>query len=308
MIKLFSGSANKELARQVGKHLKVKLAKAQIVRFANSEVRVRIEEDIKDETVAVIQPTSAPTDTNLMELFFFSDAAKRSGAKSVVGVLPYFGYARQNIQHREGECVSTNVVIRFLEAVNFDKIITLNLHDEATEGIFSIPFKNLSAFPILAKKIKKYLKNASARQVSIVSPDQGGVERARQFGSLFFGKKGFPLSVVEKKRDLESLHQTTAVNLYGDIKGKTAILVDDIVTSGGTLINAASLSLDQGAKRVIAAVVHHDFAQGTAVKIQASRIEKFFTTDTIALKDEQKFDKLEEVSVAPIIADALRKL
>jgi ribose-phosphate pyrophosphokinase len=223
-----------------------------------------------------------------------------------IGIMPYFGYARQDIQHRAGESVSANVIIRFLESIGFHKIYTIDLHDEATEGVFSIPFKNLTALPILATKIQDYL--GSTEDVAIVSPDQGGIERARKFGDAFFEGKDFAMNVIEKKRNLEKIHESKALDLYGEVSGKIVILVDDLVTSGGTLVHAAQLCKDRGATKVLAAIVHHDFSEGTVKKLQDSPLEKFFTTDTILLKEEDKFDKLIEVSVAPLIADALKHL
>ncbi len=314
MIKLFSGSAHPKLSEEISKLINLPLAKAQIVRFNNSEVKVTIKEDVKQTTCVVIQPTANPTDTHLMELFFFCDALRRQEAKYVIGYIPYFGYARQDIQHQPGECVSANVIIRFLESIGFNKIYTIDLHDEATEGVFSIPFKNLSALPLLAKAVKEYLISTNFREtaniipekVMIVSPDQGGIERARKFGESFFGHPNFSLAVIEKKRHLEKIHTSQALDLYGNIKNKIAILVDDLTTSGGTLINAAQLCLKNGATEVIASVVHHDFAKEAPEKIQNSPLKKFFTTNTIALQPEQKFSKLEEISIANLIAQELK--
>ena len=306
MIKLFSGSAHPKLTEEVAKYLKTTIAKSEVVRFGNSEVRVRVEDSVKGSRCVVIQPTANPTDTNLMELFLFCDALRRQEAQRVIGVIPYFGYARQNIQHRDGECVSANVVIRILEALGFHKIYTFDLHDEGTEGVFTIPFKNLSAFPLLSETVKKYLKNdVSEKKVAIVSPDQGGIERARSFGSSFFGHYNFHLAVTEKKRDQDHIHQSEAIDIYGDLKDKVAIIVDDVATSAGTLIHSAELCKKHGATRVIAAVTHHDFSDAAPARIQNSMIEKFFTTNTTELKEEHRFDKLEEVSIAKLIADEL---
>ncbi len=308
MIKLFSGTANIKLAVQVSKVLNIPLSQSEVVRFEDSEVRVRVLEKVKDKTCAIIQPTSNPSDPRIMELLFFCDALKRSEAKKIIAIIPYFGYSRQNIQHREGEAVSAHVIINLLESVGFDEVFTFDIHDEASQGIFSVPFKNLSAMPILAKEIKDYLKTQKIplSKVTVVSPDQGGVEKARLFGQALFNKMDFHLAVAEKKRDLEHIHQSFALDLFGDVKGKTAILVDDIITSGGTLLNAAHLCFDKGAKRILVAVVHHDFSSQAPSKIQNSDIEKFFTTDTIPLKDYQKFPKMKKISVAPVIADALK--
>lgn len=308
MFKLFSGTSNPKLAMGVSRLLHFPLAASEVVRFENSEIRVRVHEDVKNHTCVLIQSTSNPTDTHLMELFFFCDALRRQEAKKVIGIIPYFGYARQDIQHRPGECVSVNVIIKFLESIGFFKVYTVNLHDEATEGVFSIPFKNINAFPVLAVEIKKYVKEVSVEKVAVVSPDHGGVERARKFSDVLFGHQNHTISVVEKKRNLEHIHESVALDLYGDVKGKVAILVDDMITSGGTLIHAAQLCLDRGATKVLAAVVHHDFAPGAAQKLQSSSVERFFMTDTIALKEDQKFEKLHEVMIAPLLATELQHI
>ncbi|HRN69924.1 MAG TPA: ribose-phosphate pyrophosphokinase [Candidatus Woesebacteria bacterium] len=311
-LKIFSGTSNPLLSESIAQTAGTSLAQVEVTRFKNSEVRVRIEEDVKHDTCVIIQSTSNPTDTNLIELYLMCDALRREEARRVIGVVPYFGYARQDIQHRPGECVSSNVIIRFMEAIGFHKIYTVNLHDEATEGVFSIPFKNLSALPLLADGVRTYLteKNISIspETVAIVSPDQGGIERARKFGESLFGNGSFQLAVTEKKRDLENMHKSKALDLYGDVKDKVAIIVDDIATSGDTLIHAAEFCIESGANSVIASIVHRDFAPDTSEKIQNSIIEAFFTTDTIALKDEYQFEKMKTVSVAKLIGEELKNL
>lgn len=310
MFKLFSGSAHSALSQEVALLLKIPLAKSEVVRFANSEVRVRIVDRVKNENCVVIQSTSNPTDANLMELFLFCDSLRRLEAQKVIGFIPYFGYARQDIQHRMGECVSANVVIRFLETIGFFKIYTIDLHDEATEGVFSIPFRNVSSLRILAENIKKYIRKyniaINPKKIAIVSPDQGGIERARKFGRYFFRDGHFPLVVIEKERNLTHIHKSKTLDLYGDVKGKVAILVDDMVISGSTLVPAIELCLKKGAVKVLAAVTHHDFSPTAPRIIQNAKIEKLFTTNTIALKEEQEFAKLEEVSIAPLIVEELK--
>jgi len=306
MIKLFSGSANLALSEEVADLLNLPLSKAKIIRFTNSEVKVRIEEKVKDATCFVIQPTSNPTDTHLMELLFFADALKRNGAKKMIAVIPYFGYARQNREHLPGESVSVNVVIRVLEYVGFNAIFTVSLHDEATEGIFSVTFKNIDGFLPLNEKVSLYLKeHHSNDKVIVVSPDQGGVERAQIFAENFFHQKEVEIAVIEKKRNLEKIHQSKALNLFGDVKDKVAIIVDDIITSGGTLVHAAELCLKKGAKKVIAAVVHPDLSPQANEIIEKSSIEKIFVTNTISLKEN--ISKFEVVSCAPIIAQTIKE-
>jgi ribose-phosphate pyrophosphokinase len=306
MIKLFSGSANPLLSDEVAHLLNITLSKAKIIRFTNSEVKVRIEEKVKDTICFVIQTTSNPTDTHLMELLFFADALKRNGAKKLIAVIPYFGYARQNREHLPGESVSVNVVIRVLEYVGFNAIFTITIHDEATEGIFSVTFKNIDGFLPLNKKISLYLKkHYPDDKVIIVSPDQGGVERAQIFAENFFHQKNVEIAVIEKKRNLEKIHQSKALNLFGNVKNKIAIIVDDIITSGQTLVNAADLCLKKGAKKVIAAVVHPDLSPNAKETIEKSLIEKIFVTNTIQLKE--KIEKIEVASCASLIANAIKE-
>ena len=307
MIKVFSGTANQPLAEEVAREMGFQLSEIEIVRFENSEVRVWVKEDVKNETAVVIQPFSNPTDTNLFEFFLTCDALRRKEAKKVIGVVPYFGYARQNIQHRDGECVSANVIIRFMESIGFHKIYTIDMHDEGTAGVFSIPFANISAFPALSEAIKAHfsVSEPSVDEFAIVSPDQGGIERARKFGISFFNHEDFHMAVTEKKRDSARIHQSKALDLYGDVQGKTCILVDDIVTSAGTLIHAADLCMKYGATKVIAVVTHHDFSDKASERIMNSPIETFFTTNTIQMNDSLRFDKLKEISVAKLVANGL---
>lgn len=302
-MKLFAGTASLQLTKEIAKLTTHKLAKSLVTRFGNSEIKISIQEKVTNETCYVIQSTSNPTDTHLMELFFFADALKRSEVKKIIAIIPYFGYARQNREHKKGESVSVNVVIRFLEYIGFSEIYTFDLHDEGTEGIFTIPFKNLTAYPILAKTLKKSL---DLKNTIVVSPDQGGVERARNFSiNLFEGKKS-EVAVVEKQRDLEKIHQSKAIDLYGNVAGKTVVLVDDIITSGRTLVNAAKICKLRGAKDIYGAVTHHDFTKDAVTILQNSPIKKILTTNTISLLSYQKFTKLEEISIAPVIADLFK--
>jgi len=306
MIKLFSGSANPTLSEEVANLLNLPLSKAKIIRFTNSEVKITIEEKVKDSTCFVIQPTSNPTDAHLMELLFFADALKRNGAKKIIAIIPYFGYARQNREHLPGESVSVNVVIRILEYVGFNAIFTVSLHDEATEGIFSVTFKNIDGFFTLNEKVGFYLKKHYPNDKAIVvSPDQGGVERAQTFAENFFHQKEVEIAVIEKKRNLEKIHQSKALNLFGEVRNKIVIVVDDIITSGGTLVHAAELCLKKGAKKVIAAVVHPDLSSEANKIIEKSPLEKIFVTNTIQLKE--KISKIEIVSCASMIAKTIKE-
>ena len=302
-MKLFSGSSNPQLTKKVADILQIPVSLSETITFANSEIRVRILEEVADEICIVIQSTDNPTDTHLMELFFFADALKRQNAKKIVAMIPYFGYARQDIQHRPGEVVSANVIVRFIEAIGIAEVLTFDIHDEATGGVFDIPFKNLTTMDILASSIKNYLETdkkiaVNQESIAVVSPDQGAIEKVRNFGKFLFGNDQFPLVVTEKKRDQEHIHQAQPYAIYGDIKKKVVLIIDDIVTSGSTMLPVVNMVKDVGVQLIIAAAGHHDFSPTAATKLQQSAIDKFFTTDTISLKDFHKFDKLVEVSVS----------
>ena len=263
---------------------------------------------MKNEICVVIQPTANPTDTNLMELLFFCDALRRAESRKVIGVLPYFGYGRQDVAHSQGECVSVNVVIRFLETIGFAKIYTVNLHNKATEGAFTIPFKNISAFNTLALGTKKLFPNLTQDNAIVVAPDHGGIRGAREFGEAFFGTEQIQVATCEKKRDYNKIHKSSVLDLHGDVAGKTAILVDDVVSSGGTLMKASELCKARGATRVLAVCVHHDFSPGVASAFQNSSIEMVISSNSIDLPEKDVFPKLHEVSLAGLIADEIRYL
>lgn len=311
-MKLFSTTANADLAREVSQKLALPIAQSEVIRFENSEVRVRITENVVGETCIVLGSSSNPTDEHVMELFFFADALKRSEAAKVVGVIPYFGYARQNIQHRPGESVSANVVIRFLEHIGYDEIALFEMHDEATAGVFTIPFNALSAYSLLAPAVKAHLESKGViddiSECVVVSPDQGGVERARHFGEFLYDNSTFEIGVVEKKRDQNVAHESKALDLYGSVTDKVVILVDDIVTSGATLMNAANMCKQKGAKHVVAAVTHFDIGVNRAKALQDSAIDAFFTTNSIMISAENRFEKLQIVSIAPLIAKFINTL
>lgn len=308
MIKLFSGTANPELTQEVAKLLNLPISKAEVIRFGNSEAKVTIQEDVRGGTAIVIQSTCNPTDVNLMELAFFADALKRSEAQKIIAVVPYFGYSRQNEQHRPGECVSMHVVVKLLEQVGYDEIITFELHEAASAGVFSVPFNNVSMNSLLVDAIKKYTKNElKVETTAFVAPDYEATERTRKFGEAFFPGVECEVAVTEKKRNLDAIHETKVENLYGDVNNKTVIIVDDVATSGGTLIHSAEMCLAKGATKVFAAITHADFNVGIPEKLQNSPIERIFAGNTIPLKEDKLFPKLEVISIAPTLAEELKK-
>lgn len=303
---VFGGTSSPHLSGQFALLNGWTLGKSKVTRFANSEIKVAIEQDVHDIDCYVVMSTSNPTDTHIIELAFTIDALRRSGAGEITCVVPYFGYARQNIQHLPGECVSAHVIINLLESLKVNKVIVVELHDEGTAGVFSIPFTSLSALPYLANFVYDDLKLSEALEstYAVASPDQGGIERARKFADVFYKSlKGFELITVEKKRNLANIHDSKAVELYGNVQGKDVILVDDIATSGGTIMHAADLCIEKGATAVYAVVVHPDFGIGIPAKIQASKLSTFYTTNSIekTIEDLTKYPKIKVVNVSSIL-------
>jgi len=302
---VFAGTASLNLAKKIIAQENYLAGSKKNIYFGNSEQKVAIESEVNEKDCLIIQSTSNPTDKNLFELILTIDALERSGAEKISCFFPYFGYARQNIQHLKNECVSMSVVIKILESFKVSAVITVDLHEEGSAGMFPMPFVNLSALPLLGKTIYENLKinPEIENQYVICSPDQGGVERARLFGNNFYQKlTNYEIVMTEKKRNLENIHDSKAVELYGDVKGKKVILVDDIITGGGTIINSAELCLQKGALEVFAAVVHPDFAPAAAAKIENSKLKNLWTTNTIekTVDDLQKFEKINIVDIAEI--------
>src|SRR3989338_1730284 len=229
---VFTGNSNPKLAGSIANGLGLTLGKTEIIRFADSECRVRIEQDIEGKDVFIIQSLSNTVDEYLMELLLMGDAVKRGEPRKITAVIPYHGYARQDRIHRPGECLSAQVVAKLIETVGFDKLITVELHNEAILGFFKIPVNHIYGLSIFHENIKK-LKD----DVVIITPDAGALKRAQKFAEGL----DLPLALIEKKRDLNTAHKILSMRVVGDVKGKTAIIVDDVIVTGGTIINAAYL-------------------------------------------------------------------
>lgn len=297
-MKLFSGTANQALSESIAKQLHTTLGSLEIIRFADSECRVKVNEEVKNEEVFVIQPTSSPVDENLIELLFMGDAIKRANPKKLTAVIPYFGYQRQDKIHRVGEALSAKVAVKIIERVGYDEIIVVDPHSELLVGFFGIPVSSISAFSLFEPEVKEYGEN-----IVIVAPDAGGAKRAQ----LFARSLGAPLALIEKWRDLSQIHMTQALGVIGDVKGKTAIIVDDAYVTGGTTAHAASLLMERGAKEVISFATQPVFAKNAADTLQSSHLSKVFTTDVIAIPKEKRFPKLTVLPIAPLISESIKK-
>jgi len=296
---VFSGDANRKLSEEIVHNMGLSLGKVEIVHFADSETRVRIEEDVEGKDVFIIQGLSNPVNDHLMTLLLMGDAAKRGEARRVIAVVPYHGYARQDRVHRPGECLSAQVVARLIESVGFDKLVTLELHNETILGFFKIPVVHLSGLSVFRPLVEKIKDD-----VVVVTPDAGALKRAQSFSEGL----DVPLALIEKKRDLNTLHKILSMRVVGDVAGKTAVIVDDVIVSGGTLVNAAYLLKQKGAKQVIAVATHADFVAGADKILQDSPVDKIWVTDTIPVSEEQRFPKLKILSMAPLISEAMKKM
>ena len=296
---IFAGNSNPELARNIASHLEMELGHVEIIRFADSECRVRVEEDVEEKDVFIIQSLSNPVDEFLMEFLLMGDAVKRGEPRRMIAVLPYHGYARQDRIHRLGECLSAQVVAKLIETVGFDKLITVELHSESIVGFFKIPVIHLSGLTVFYDLVKKLNED-----VVIITPDAGALKRAQRFAESL----DLPLALIEKKRDLDHPHKILNMRVVGEVKDKTAIIVDDAIVTGGTLMNAAYKLKEKGVRKVIAAATHADFVGGADKILQDSPIDGIWVTDTIDIPQVKYFSKLNVSSIATLIASEMKKM
>ncbi len=296
---IFSGSASKELAKKIAKSLGLKLSPVEIFVFPDGEKRIRIKENVLDKDCVIVQSASIPPDENYMELFIMIDALKRSGAKSIKAVIPYLGYQRQDHIFRDGEAVSLEVIAEILTKVGMTELFSFDLHSPKIPDIFSVPVHHLSALPIFAEKIRKEF---DLKDIVLVSPDMGGIRRIKMISEML---GNIPFAAIEKNRDL-STGEITDDGLNGDVKGKIAIIVDDMISTGQTMVEAAELLIEEGASRVFVFATHAVFAKDAGKLLQHSRIERVVVSDTIDVPAYNQFPKLEVLSISETAATALK--
>lgn len=298
-MRIFSGTSNKFLAGKIAKNLELKLSELEVFVFPDKEKRVRILNKVLDEDVVVVQSTSSPVDENYMQLFFTIDAIKRGGAKSITAVIPYFGYQRQDHMFRVGEAVSVKVIAQILEAIGLSRLITLDLHSVKIREAFSISASDLSALPVFAEFIKKKWEDDNF--VTLISPDMGGVRRIKILSRLL---NDIPFAVIEKNRDLVT-GAVSAKKITGKI-GKKVIIVDDMISSGGTIATAAKLLRKNGAEEIYVFATHPVFSEKAPQILQKAAINAVYVTDTVFVPEKKKFPKLKILSVAEMIARKLK--
>jgi ribose-phosphate pyrophosphokinase len=300
-MKLLTGNSNPPLAEAIAANLGLPLTKASVRRFSDQEIFVEIQENVRGEDVFVLQSTSYPTNDNLMELLICIDALRRSSAKRITAVIPYFGYARQDRKPGPRTPISAKLVANLITTAGANRVLTMDLHAGQIQGFFDIPTDNLYAAPVMSLDI---LEKYNGAPLTMVSPDVGGVVRAR---SLAKRLDNAPLAIVDKRR--ERAGESEVMNIIGDVKGRACILIDDIVDSAGTLCNAAAALMESGATSVSAYVSHGVLSGGAVARVAASVLTELVITDSIMATDAVRTStKVRTLSIAPLIAEAMRRI
>jgi ribose-phosphate pyrophosphokinase len=298
-LKVFSLNSNLLLAEEIAKEIGVELGKCSVMRFSDGEIQINIEESIRGCDVYVIQSTSLPVNDNYMELLIMIDALKRASAKTINIVMPYYGYARQDRKARAREPITAKLVANLLETAGATRVLCLDLHAPQIQGFFDIPIDHLMGVPILAE----YFKNKElSGDIVIVSPDHGGVTRARKMAERLKA----PIAIIDKRRPRPNIAEV--MNIVGNIEGKVAILIDDIIDTAGTITLAANALVENGAKEVYACCTHPVLSGPAIERIQNSNIKELVVTNSIALPEEKKTDKIIILSVAPLIGEAIIRI
>ncbi|MBY0370405.1 ribose-phosphate pyrophosphokinase [bacterium] len=299
-IRIFSGTANPALARAITNELGVQLSRAEIRRFSDGEIFVEIQESIRGIDTFVVQPTSHPVNDNLMELLIIVDALKRSSANSITAVIPYYGYGRQDRKIQSRVPITAKLVADLLTAAGVDRVISMDLHAGQIQGFFNIPFDHLFAKPVITDYLRT---NYDLDRSVVVSPDAGGVERARAYAK----RLDTALAIIDKRR--LRANEAQAMNLIGEVAGKHAIIVDDMIDTAGTLIQAVGVLKDRGATSVSAVCTHGVFSGQACERIRSSELSEVLCTDTIPLAPQvTKTEKIKCLSVAPILAETIRRI
>jgi ribose-phosphate pyrophosphokinase len=299
-MKLVAGNSNRPLAHAIAAYLKTPLTQCLVRRFADMEIFVEVQENVRGEDIFVIQSTSYPANDNLMELLILIDALKRASARRITAVIPYFGYARQDRKTLPRTPISAKLVANMITHAGADRVLTVDLHAGQIQGFFDIPTDNLYAAPVMVRDIRSRFKNGN---ITVVSPDVGGVVRARWLASRI---DDAPLAIIDKRRERPG--ESEVMNVIGNVAGRDCIMVDDIIDSGGTLCNAAEALTERGASSVVAYITHGVLSGGAVAKIMASKIERLFITDTIVPTEAVRVaSNIEVLSLAGLIGEAIER-
>ncbi|MFP3324703.1 ribose-phosphate diphosphokinase [Planococcus sp. SIMBA_160] len=297
-LKIFSLNSNKELAEQIAEQVGLPLGKSSVTHFSDGEIQINIEESIRGCDVFIVQSTSQPVNENLMELLIMIDAVKRASARTVNVVIPYYGYARQDRKARSREPITAKLVANLLETAGATRVVVLDLHAPQIQGFFDILIDHLVAVPLLSDHFLNDA-NIDLENAIIVSPDHGGVTRARKMADRLKA----PIAIIDKRRPRPNVAEV--MNIVGNVEGKTAIIIDDIIDTAGTISIAASALIESGAKEVYACCTHPVLSGPAVQRIQDSVIKELVVTNSIALGDEKKIDKIKQLTVAPLLAETI---
>ena len=297
-LKIFTGNANPALAKEICDYLGLPLGEAFVGRFNNGEVQIMIDESVRGKDVFIIQPTSYPVNDNLMELMVMADALKRASARHITAVVPYYGYARQDRKTRGREPITAKLVANLMQTAGITRLVTIDLHAGQIQGFFDVPVDHLFGASILAK----YINEKNMEDVIVVSPDLGGVTRARDLADRI----GAPIAIIEKKRPEPGVAKV--MNLIGDVAGKNCIIIDDIVDTAGSLVEGAKALEEFGAKSVTAAVTHAVLTDPASERIANSNIKELIVTNTIPLPEHCNLPNITQLSVAPLLGEAIMRI
>lgn len=300
-IKVFAGSANKELAEKIAKSLGLELSKSEAGHFSDGETYVKIGEMVRGIDCFIIQPTSQPGNDNLMELLIMMDALKRASAGRITAVIPYYGYARQDRKTKARDPISARMVADLIQSAGADRILTMDFHCAQIEGFFTIPVDHMRGMPLLVNYYKeKFPKDRDT--ITVVAPDVGSAQRTRQFGE----KIEASMAIIDKRR--YGTNVSEVMNIIGDVKGKKVILVDDMIDTAGTICNAARALEENGAKEIYACCTHGVLSGPAISRIESSPIKELVILDTIALPEEKRIKKIKQLTSAEILADAIHRI
>jgi ribose-phosphate pyrophosphokinase len=298
-LKLFSGNANIFLAKEIADHLGIPLGDAFVATFSDGEINVKINENVRGGDIFVVQPTSQPVNNHLMELLIMIDAFKRASAKRITAVIPYYGYARQDRKAQPRVPITARLVADLISAAGADRVLTVDLHAGQIQGFFNVPVDNLFATPVLFD----YLKDLGLKDPVVISPDAGGVERARAFSK----KLGGSIAIIDKRRSAPN--EAEVMNLIGEVSGRDALLLDDMIDTAGTITKAVDAIKKHGAKKVMAACSHAVLSGPAIKRLNESELDKIVVTNTIAMDGKQKeCPKLKVLTVAPLLGEAIKRI
>lgn len=299
-IKIFTGNSNRALADEIAEKIGIPVGIANVGRFSDGETAVNIGEVVRGSDVFIIQSTCQPINDNLMELLVMIDAVKRASAGRITAVIPYFGYARQDRKARARDPISAKLVANLLTIAGADRILTMDLHAPQIQGFFDIPVDHLLGLPIIAEYFKE--KFAGMDDIVVVSPDVGSVTRSRKVAE----RLDCPLAIIDKRRPKANVSEV--MNIIGDIRNKKVVLVDDMIDTGGTIVNGANALIEAGAKEVYASCTHGVLSGPAIQRISESAIKELVTLNTITLSEEKKIDKIKSLSVAGVFAEAIERI